>query len=85
MLFFYIGHWIRIFPCFSPFTRKWTMSQKNNAFYKDYPVGTEFEAVWFNEDLLDSVRRKYKVEKIEPIQEQAQKTQDSNSSGKKKR
>lgn len=60
------------------------IEEKNNAFYKDYPVGTEFEAVWFNEDLLDSVRRKYKVEKIEPIQEQAQKTQDSNSSGKKK-
>lgn len=47
------------------------VKNEKDVFYSTYPVGTEFEAVWFPENLLECGHYKYKVLKVTPITEKA--------------
>lgn len=44
------------------------IAKVTDAFYRDYKVGTEFEAVWYPKNLQESTRYTYKILKAVPVQ-----------------
>lgn len=45
------------------------ITDKSEEFYREYPAGTEIEVAWLYENLLNSERGKYTIQKVTPIKE----------------